>query len=85
MEQDIETLAAEFLGPRYAGRRFLRYRELEEIGLVDNRATLDSWINKGAFPRGLKIPGPYGKTLVWSVPELMRLLARRIHERGIPP
>jgi predicted DNA-binding transcriptional regulator AlpA len=88
MEPHLEALAAEFLGPRYAGRRFLRYRELEELGLVDNRATLDLWIEKGAFPRGLKIPGPYGKTLVWSVCELAHLLAQRVAERDaetIPP
>jgi hypothetical protein len=88
MQPDLEALAAEFLGPRYAGRCFLRYAELQELGLVDNRATLNLWIGKGVFPRGLKIPGPYGKTLVWHVPELVRLLAQRFAERdreAMPP
>jgi predicted DNA-binding transcriptional regulator AlpA len=81
MQTNLEVLVAEILGPRYAGRRFLRYRELEELGLVDNRATLDLWIAKKAFPAGLKIPGPYGKTLVWHVPEVVRLIAQRLSER----
>ena len=85
MEPDLEALVAEFLGPRYAGRRFLRYAELEELGLVDNRATLDLWMRKGAFPRGLKVPGPYGKTLVWPVLELVRLIAQRLAERDASP
>jgi predicted DNA-binding transcriptional regulator AlpA len=85
MQPDLEALAAEFLGPRYAGRRFLRYRELRELGLVGNRATLDLWMDKGAFPRGLKLPGPYGKTLVWHVPELVRLIAQRLAERDASP
>jgi predicted DNA-binding transcriptional regulator AlpA len=84
MQSQLEAIAAEFLGPRYAGRRFLRYRELEELGLVDNRATLELWIDKGAFPRGLKIPGPYGKTLVWAVSEIARLVAQRVRERDDP-
>jgi hypothetical protein len=81
MEPDLEALVAEFLGPRYAGRRFLRYHELEALGLVDNRATLKLWMDAGSFPRGLKLPGPHGKTLVWSVPELVRFLAQRAAER----
>jgi hypothetical protein len=66
-----EDLITEFLGPRYAGRRYLRYGELEALGIVGNRATLKLWIDAGAFPPGIRIAGPYGRTLVWSVPEVV--------------
>ena len=65
-----DALIAQFLGSRYLGRRYLRYAELEQLGLVDNRATLKLWMDAGAFPRRLKIPGPSGKTLVWLAVEI---------------
>ena len=81
-QHDIDdALIAQFLGRQFLGRRFLRYAELEELGLIDNRATLRLWMGAGAFPRGIKIPGPYGKTLVWSTVEVARLIAQRIAER----
>jgi len=80
-----DTLIAEFLGSRYLGRRFLRYAELEALGIVDNRASLKLWMDAGAFPRGIKIPGPYGKTLVWHAVEVARLIARRAAERDASP
>jgi hypothetical protein len=73
--EDIESLVAEFLGPRFSGRRFLRYAELESLGVIDNRATLALWVSRGAFPAPLRIPGRFGKTLVWLVPEVVRHLA----------
>jgi predicted DNA-binding transcriptional regulator AlpA len=76
-----EALIAQFLGPRYRGRRFLRYAELEELGLVDNRSSLALWMSTGAFPRGIKIPGRTGKTLVWLAVEIAQLVAQRVHER----
>jgi predicted DNA-binding transcriptional regulator AlpA len=76
-----EAQIAEFLGPRYAGRRYLRYSELEELGIVANRATLKLWMDAGAFPRGIKIAGRFGRTLVWSVPEIVQALAERVAER----
>jgi hypothetical protein len=76
-----DALIARFLGSRYLGRRYLRYVELEELGLVDNRASLKSWMDAGRFPRAIKIPGPYGKTLVWLAVEIARLVAQRIAER----
>jgi hypothetical protein len=85
MQNIDDALIEQFLGPRYAGRRFLRYSELAELGLVDNRATLKLWIDAGAFPRGIKIPGPYGKTLVWQAVELARLIAQRVAERDASP
>ena len=81
MQDQFEPLVTEFLGPRFAGRRYLRYSELRSLGLVGNRATLNLWMRKGAFPAGLKIPGAYGKTLVWLVPEVVRHLAERAAQR----
>jgi hypothetical protein len=49
--------------------------------LVDNRASLKLWMDTGAFPRGLKISGPTGETLVWLAIEVARLIERRVHER----
>jgi predicted DNA-binding transcriptional regulator AlpA len=76
-----DVLIAQFLGSRYLGRRYLRYAEIEALGLVDNRASLKLWMDAGAFPRGIKIPGPYGKTLVWAAVEVARLIAQRVEER----
>jgi hypothetical protein len=85
MQHDLETLAAKFLGPRFAGRRYLRYGEIESLGIVTNRGTLDLWIERGAFPRGIRIAGPYGKTLVWLVPEIVEVLAERAAAREDRP
>jgi predicted DNA-binding transcriptional regulator AlpA len=76
-----DALIARFLGSKYLGRRYLRYAELEALGLVDNRASLKLWVDAGAFPRGIKIPGPYGKTLVWLAVEVAQLVAQRVAER----
>jgi predicted DNA-binding transcriptional regulator AlpA len=80
-----DALIAQFLGSRYLGRRYLRYGELEQLGLVDNRSSLAVWMNAGAFPRGIKIPGPAGKTLVWLAAEVARLIAQRVAERDASP
>jgi predicted DNA-binding transcriptional regulator AlpA len=76
-----DALIARFLGSQYLGRRYLRYYELEALGLVDNRASLKVWMDAGAFPRAIKISGPYGKTLVWLAIEVARLIAQRVAER----
>jgi hypothetical protein len=76
-----DALIARHLGGRYVGRRYLRYNEIEALGLIPNRTTLKSWIDAGVFPGGIRIPGPYGKTLVWHAGELARLIARRVDER----
>jgi len=80
-----DALIAQFLGSRYLGRRYLRYAELEALGLVDNRASLKNWMDSGGFPRGIKIPGPYGKTLVWLAIEVAQLIAQRVAERDASP
>jgi|GraSoiStandDraft_16_1057320.scaffolds.fasta_scaffold116680_4 hypothetical protein len=69
------------LGSQYSGRRYLRYRELEALGICNNRNTLTFWIRKGRFPAGIKISGPYGKTLVWSAVEVAQHLLARAAER----
>jgi predicted DNA-binding transcriptional regulator AlpA len=80
-----DALIAQFLGSRYLGRRYLRYAELEALGVVDNRASLKLWMDDGAFPRAIKISGPYGKTLVWLAIEVAQLIAQRVAERDAPP
>jgi predicted DNA-binding transcriptional regulator AlpA len=80
-----DALIARFLGSRYLGRRYLRYHELEALGLVDNRASLKLWMDDGAFPRAIKISGPYGKTLVWLAIEVAQLVAQRVAERDASP
>ena len=86
METHLDTddaLIARFLGTRYLGRRYRRYAELEALGLVEIRATLKLWMDASAFPRGIKIPGRYGKTLVWHAAEVAGLIARRVAERDV--
>ena len=76
-----DALIAQFLGRQYIGRRYLRYAEIEALGLCDNRGSLQNWIDAGGFPRGIRIPGPAGKTLVWHAVEVARLIAQRVRER----
>jgi hypothetical protein len=79
-----DVLIARFLGSRFLGRRYLRYAELEALGLVDNRSSLKLWMDAGHFPRAIKIAGPTGKTLVWHAVEVARLIAQRTAERDTP-
>ena len=76
-----DALIARYLGSRYLGRRYLRYAELEALGICDNRGSLVNWIGAGAFPRGIKIPSRYGKTLVWMATEVAQHIAQRCAER----
>jgi hypothetical protein len=80
-----DALIARFLGSRYLGRRYLRYAELQSLGLVDNRDSLKSWMDAGGFPRGIRIPGRAGKTLVWSAVEIAQHIAQRVAERDPSP
>jgi hypothetical protein len=59
----MEINVDDILGPRYVGRRYLRYADLVALGIVGNRGSLALWIRKGQFPAGIKIAGPYGRTL----------------------
>jgi hypothetical protein len=76
-----ELLTAKFLGKRFAGRRFLRYAELVEIALVNNRETLTRWMDAGLFPRAARIAGPTGNTLLWPVFEIVEMISARLDER----
>jgi predicted DNA-binding transcriptional regulator AlpA len=78
-----DALIARYLGSRYLGRRYLRYSELEALGIVDDRSTLVNWMRAGGFPRSLKIPSRYGKTLVWMAAEVAQHIADRVAAREI--
>jgi predicted DNA-binding transcriptional regulator AlpA len=85
-QSDIDdALIARFLGSQYLGRRYLRYAELEALGICDNRSSLENWIAAGGFPRGIKIPSRYGKTLVWMAVEVARHIEQRAAEREQSP
>jgi predicted DNA-binding transcriptional regulator AlpA len=86
MEQfiDIESgerLIERWLGPQFTGRRFLRFREIEDLGLVDNRSTLQNWMDAGLFPKPIRVAGPSGKVLVWFAGEIAQAIADRAAER----
>ena len=57
----------------------------EFILYMDTDNIIESLLRGGkaefSRPRGIKIPGPYGKTLVWHAVELARLIAQRVAER----
>ena len=80
---DSDALIERYLGSRYLGRRYMRYAELEALGICDNRGSLVNWIAAGGFPRGIKIPSRYGKTLVWDALEVAQHIAQRCAEREL--
>lgn len=60
----------------------LRYRDLEERGVVKNRVTLKNWIEKHAFPIG-QLTGPNSRT--WGEDEVLAWLVRRPTAPKITP
>ena len=76
-----DALIERFLGSRYLGRRYLRYAELEALGICDNRGSPVSWMRGGGFPLAIRIPGRTGKTLVWDAVEVAQHIAQRCAER----
>ena len=76
------TTDLSWLGPRYAGRRFLRYAELRDLGIVNNRQTLTNWICAGRFPAGIRLGGPGMRALLWPVDEVDAVLEQRATERN---
>jgi predicted DNA-binding transcriptional regulator AlpA len=65
--------------PCFFGRRFLTYRELVEIGLVNNAMTLRRWIAEGRFPP----PLIFGRRVrLWDALELQDLVNRLAEERS---
>ena len=55
-------------------RKRLRYRDLEERGIVRNRPTLSNWIRDRGFPPG-QLTGPNSRT--WEEDEVAAWLAAR--------
>jgi predicted DNA-binding transcriptional regulator AlpA len=62
--------------------RLLRFRDLKERGIVNNRVTLDSWIDKQGFPRG-RMTGPNTRT--WEEQEVAAWLAARPTDKKPAP
>ena len=60
----------------------LRYRDLEELGIVKNRPTLQNWIHNRGFPPG-QLTGPNSRT--WGEAEVQRWLDRRPTAPKITP
>jgi len=58
---------------------FLRFRDLKARGLVDNRTTLQRWIQQQQFPPG-RLLGP--NVRVWSDTEISVWLASRPAKRS---
>jgi hypothetical protein len=55
-------------------RKRLRYADLKQFGIVNNRPTLQNWIKDRGFPPG-QLTGPNSRT--WSEAEVERWLASR--------
>jgi predicted DNA-binding transcriptional regulator AlpA len=56
----------------FTGRRFLRFKELREIGLAPSRTTLERWVAEGRFPAPMRLSP---RVLVWDTEEIRDLLA----------
>jgi predicted DNA-binding transcriptional regulator AlpA len=78
----MENLAPRFDSnrpvPCFYGRRFLRFRELVEVGLVNNRPHLNNLIRAGLFPRPIYLSP---RRPLWDAEELAALLERRKADR----
>jgi hypothetical protein len=61
----------------------LRYRHLEERGIVNNRTTLKNWIDDRGFPPG-QLTGPNLRT--WGEDEVQAWLdSRPVARKPVPP
>jgi predicted DNA-binding transcriptional regulator AlpA len=63
----------------FFGGRYLRCRELIEIGIVDNRVSLNRLIKAGKFPAPLRLTA---RMLLWDSNEIAALIDRLSAERG---
>jgi predicted DNA-binding transcriptional regulator AlpA len=64
-------------------RKRLRFRDLEECGLVNNRVTLQNWIRDRGFPPG-QMTGPNSRT--WGEEEVEAWIdSRPTAPKPIPP
>jgi predicted DNA-binding transcriptional regulator AlpA len=55
-------------------KKRIRFRDLQDAGVVSNRVTLGEWIDKLGFPPG-KMTGPNTRT--WTEEEVEEWLASR--------
>ena len=55
-------------------KKFLRYADLEALGIVNNRVTLSNWIREQGFPLGI-LAGPNSR--LWPADEVEAWLASR--------
>jgi predicted DNA-binding transcriptional regulator AlpA len=55
-------------------RKRVRYAELKQLGIVNNRVTLSNWIRERGFPPG-QLTGPNTRT--WDEDEVQRWLDSR--------
>jgi predicted DNA-binding transcriptional regulator AlpA len=62
--------------------RRLRFRELKERGIVENRVTLGNWVKTLGFPHG-QLTGPNSRT--WGEDEVQAWLDRRPTARKVTP
>ncbi len=58
--------------------KVLRFSDLVQLGIVNNRMTLRRWVKKGAFPAPFRISP---KRLAWRAPEVEKFLEERQLER----
>jgi predicted DNA-binding transcriptional regulator AlpA len=59
---------------RFLVTKYLRFRDLKERGIVNNRPTLSRWIENEGFPPGRRL-GP--NTRVWEEREIEEYVASR--------
>jgi hypothetical protein len=73
----MPDLKADFFGPRFVGRRYLRANELIELGVVGNVRTLRNLVRSGELPPPIKL----GRLLLFPTTDLaerlMQLAAQR--------
>ena len=61
-------------------RKYLRYADLVECRIVNNRTTLARWIKDYGFPAG-KLLGP--NTRAWEESKVYEFIARCRSNRGV--
>jgi predicted DNA-binding transcriptional regulator AlpA len=65
--------------PEFFGRRYLRAAELFEIGIVQDRKTLNALVARGVFPPPIKLDT---QTVVWDAVEVAAVLQQCAAERA---
>jgi hypothetical protein len=57
--------------------RHYRFRDLQELGIVNDWHTLQDWIKKRGFPPGIKVAG---KMRIWPASSIQAFLDKRAAE-----